>query len=1036
MKRLILISTLFLIPFLLHAQGGFRVFVLPDTNQSFLSDMSANGKYIVGHFGERLRDGYVRPFLWHADTDSFTYFDDNSVHLIAVSNNGMVAGGAGGPSAFRWTPESGFLDLGDLGLGAVDISNDGSVIVGVGINEEGWGYLFRWSESGGIEDMGFMTEIRHGHQTQAVSGNGVVVIGWAMVEVDSELGGTYTTTEGFKWDGAYTRLGFLASNLGHLFSKAWGVSFDGSTIVGESIGDCIDDGSVCRSKAVVWKNGGPPMPLPMLDGYETSTALAVTGDGSLVIGTMGFHTTGSEAVIWESDGTVRFIRDIIENDYGIDLSEWYPTTFIATHISDDGKVIMGRGLKLSGEWQGWIMNLEPPVAWTNPNGGVFGVGSNWLTGVPPREDQTAIFDQSFYLNSADNLNMTIKNSLQDPVKVSIFFDELVKTRGLDIGDAHVLFDLQSHSYGIDELKMWGGSVNSSELEIINGVLGTTNKVSIGEQNLFGQMIVGGGGTLEITPLDEMGNSLVVGSDGCGGQECGKILVYGGGNLVTNSSKLAGSVVGLNTAQGSVLITGENSVWADSSLVVLGEKAGSGLLEISQGGEFSGSSLWLAFWDDSHGELIVSDEASVHLRNQLLVGFGKNTTADVTFSGGAFGRFDKGIRTGLGENSKAEIQVTGENTSVLVSDTTFIAVGGSGGLSVSDGAELYNYVAVLPGDYGGIGSAAIDGSESKWIVTNTLWIGHRGIGFVRVTDGATLQAATVELGPFGSLEASDGNLYIGEQRVQTLDMNSLVTGSLVSVTEIGGSVYTDTLKLSDGAEIIADSVIFGDGGYLAAYGIFPFDVTNRGGINPGDTLHTPGTLTVNADYTQMPNGTLFIELGGDLPGTGHDRLIVTGTAHLAGTLDITVLKDFEPQVGQSFVILTAENITGTFDEIITNRDLGVDVIYNPASVLITVTSPVSVDEHIYLLPTEYSLHQNYPNPFNPSTTIRYDIPVESHVLLEVYNLLGQRVAVLVDELREAGYHTVQFDAGNLSSGMYLYRIRAGEYMEVRKFMLLR
>jgi T5SS/PEP-CTERM-associated repeat protein len=1031
MRRLIIIATFVLIPFILHAQGGFRVFVLPDTNQSFLSDMSANGKYIVGQFGERLSDGYVRPFLWHADTDSFTYFDDNSVHLTAVSDNGMVAGGAGGPTAFRWSPEFGFLDLGELGLGAVDISNDGSVIVGVGINEEGWGYPFRWSESGGIEDMGFMTEIRHGHQTQAVSGNGVVVIGWAMVEVESELGGTYATTEGFKWDGGYTRLGFLDSNLGHLFSKAWGVSSDGSTIVGESIGDCIDDGSVCREKAVVWKNGEPPMPLPMLDGYETSRALAVTGDGSLVIGTMG-----SEAVIWESDDTVRFIRDIIENDYGIDLGEWYPTTFIATHISVDGKVIMGRGRKLSDEQQGWIMNLEPPVAWTNPNGGVFGVGSNWLSGVPPREDQTAIFDQSFYLNSADNLNMAIKNSLQEPVKVSIFFDELVKTRGLDIGDAHVLFDLQSHSYGIDELTMWGGSINSSELEIINGVLGTTNKVSIGEQNLFGQMIVGGGGTLEITPLDGMGNSLVVGSDGCGGQECGKILVYGGGNLVTNSSKLAGSVVGLNTAQGSVLITGENSVWADSSLVVLGERAGSGLLEISQGGEFSGSSLWLAVWDDSQGELIVSDEASIFLKNQLLVGFGKNATADVTFSGGAFGRFDKGIRTGLGENSKAEIQVTGENTSVLVSDTTFIAVGGSGGLSVSDGAELYNYVAVLPGDYGGIGSASIDGAESKWIVTNTLWIGHRGIGFVRVTDGATLQAATIELGPFGSLEASDGNLYIGEQRVQTLDMNLLVTGSLVSVQEVGGSVYTDTLKLSDGAEIIADSVIFGDGGYLAAYGIFPFDVTNRGGINPGDTLHAPGTLTVNADYTQMPNETLFIELGGDLPGSGYDQLIVTGTAHLAGTLNIMVLKDYEPEVGESFEIITAENITGNFDEIVTDRELGVQVTYTANSVLITVTSPVSVEESKSTIPTEYSLYQNYPNPFNPSTTIRFSIPEQSEVTLIMYDMLGRKVATLVDEQLQPGEYSRLFNARHLASGMYLYRLQAGMYVETRKLNLIK
>jgi predicted outer membrane repeat protein len=100
---------------------------------------------------------------------------------------------------------------------------------------------------------------------------------------------------------------------------------------------------------------------------------------------------------------------------------------------------------------------------------------------------------------------------------------------------------------------------------------------------------------------------------------------------------------------------------------------------------------------------------------------------------------------------------------------------------------------------------------------------------------------------------------------------------------------------------------------------------------------------------------------------------------------------------------------------------------------TTVTGIDVTEGV---PTEPALYQNYPNPFNPSTTIQYDLPSESHVQLEVYNLLGQRVAVLVDELREPGYHVVQFEAGNLSNGMYIYRIRAGEYMEVRKLMLLR
>ena len=89
-----------------------------------------------------------------------------------------------------------------------------------------------------------------------------------------------------------------------------------------------------------------------------------------------------------------------------------------------------------------------------------------------------------------------------------------------------------------------------------------------------------------------------------------------------------------------------------------------------------------------------------------------------------------------------------------------------------------------------------------------------------------------------------------------------------------------------------------------------------------------------------------------------------------------------------------------------------------------------------IPTAFVLQQNYPNPFNPSTTLEFSIPKSGRVVLEVFNILGQSVARLVDGERVAGTYRTTFDASNLSSGVYLYQLKAGDFVQARKMVLVK
>ena len=169
-------------------------------------------------------------------------------------------------------------------------------------------------------------------------------------------------------------------------------------------------------------------------------------------------------------------------------------------------------------------------------------------------------------------------------------------------------------------------------------------------------------------------------------------------------------------------------------------------------------------------------------------------------------------------------------------------------------------------------------------------------------------------------------------------------------------------------------------------------------------------------TLRPGETLQFYAGGyDLRGIAMEfdpQWTATG-----GTIDSTGLYTAGPTEG-TFVVTVSDPVTGLID-----------------STQVIISSTASMSRQESEKPKKFALMQNYPNPFNPVTLIQFLLPRESRVSLTVYNLLGERVAELVNDLKPAGKHSIQFDASNLSSGIYLYRIQMGGFGAVKKMVVL-
>jgi hypothetical protein len=139
-----------------------------------------------------------------------------------------------------------------------------------------------------------------------------------------------------------------------------------------------------------------------------------------------------------------------------------------------------------------------------------------------------------------------------------------------------------------------------------------------------------------------------------------------------------------------------------------------------------------------------------------------------------------------------------------------------------------------------------------------------------------------------------------------------------------------------------------------------------------------------------------------------------------------------------VSLTVSNLQGRklrLKDAVDGKQVNAVLVEGRAVLIPSGVTRINIEE-MQNLPTVYELSQNYPNPFNPTTIIKFALPAASYVTLEVINTLGQRVVTLVDGYWDAGYHQVEFNALNIASGSYFYRIKAGTFVSVKKLVLLK